>query len=249
VTEGAREQPGRKVGGISRRAAAWLAWSVWLLSLSLTAPSAVLGALNTSARPWDATVTLFLFPLLTMMFVTVGAFVASRRPGNPIGWIFCAEGFLLGIAFSASAYATYALYASFGSLPGVEYSAWLAGWIPLPTLFLAATLLFLLFPDGRVLSREWNFVAGVALIGCVMAALGEALGRPEAISIDNGASITNPVAIRGEVGNFLLMLGGIGVLLLVFGCLAAITSSFARWVRARGKSASNSSGSPTPPPR
>jgi hypothetical protein len=107
-----------------------------------------------------------------MMFVTVGAFVASRRPENPIGWIFCAEGLLLSIAVSASAYATYALYSSPNPAPDVAYAAWLAGWIPLPTLFLAATLLFLLFPDGRVLSPEWNFVAGVALIGCVMAAFG-----------------------------------------------------------------------------
>jgi hypothetical protein len=170
-----------------------------------------------------------------MMFVTVGAFVASRRPENPIGWIFCAEGLLLSIAVSASAYATYALYSSPNPAPGVAYAAWLAGWIPLPTLFLAATLLFLLFPDGRVLSPEWNFVAGVALIGCVMAALGEALGRPEATSTGYGTPIANPMAIGGEVGNFLLTLGGFGSLLLVFSCLASITSSLARWVWARGQ--------------
>jgi hypothetical protein len=168
------------------------------------------------------------------MFVTVGAFVASRRPENPIGWIFCAEGLLLSIAISASAYATYALYSSPNPVPGVEYAAWVAGWIPLPTLFLTATLLFLLFPDGRVLSPEWNFVAGVAIIGCVMAALGEALGR-QATSTGYSTSIANPVAIGGEVGNFLLTLGGFGSLLLVFSCLASIAASLARWVWARGQ--------------
>ena len=61
-------------------------------------------------------------------------------------------GLLLSAAVSASAYVTYALYANPGRLPGVKYAAWFAGWIPLPTLFLAATLLFLLFPNGRFLS-------------------------------------------------------------------------------------------------
>jgi hypothetical protein len=233
VTERARDRS-LLASGWSHRAA-WLAWSVWLLSLPLTASSGVLAFLSAPTRSWDVSFTLFLFPLLAMMFVSVGAFVASRRPGNPIGWIFCAEGLPLSIAVSASAYATYALYASPGPLPGVEYAAWLAGWLPLPTLFLAATLLFLLFPDGRVLSPEWNFVAGVALIGCVMAAVGEALGRPEAISTDYGTTIANPVAIGGGVGNFLRTLGGIGLLLLAISCLAAITSSFARWVWARGQ--------------
>jgi hypothetical protein len=220
---------------MSYRTATLLAWSVWLLSLPLTAASVVLGVLSTPTISWDASATLFLFPLLIVMFVTVGAFVASRRSENPIGWIFCAEGLLLSIAISASAYSTYALYASPAPLPGVEYAAWVAGWIPLPTLFLAATLSFLLFPDGRVLSPEWNFVAGVAIIGCVMAALGEALGRSVVTSTGHSNSIANPVAIGGEVGNVLLTLGGFGSVLLMFSCLASITSSLARWFWARGQ--------------
>jgi hypothetical protein len=43
------------------------------------------------------------------------------------------------------------------------------------------------------------------------------------------------MAIGGEVGNFLLTLGGFGSVLLVFSCLASITSSLARWVWARGQ--------------
>jgi hypothetical protein len=220
---------------MSSRTAAWLAWSIWTLSLPLVAVSGVLGFLSVSTRTWDASISLFLFPLMSLMFLTVGAVVASRRPENPIGWIFCAAGVLLSVAVSASAYLTYALYASRDALPGVEYAAWLAGWIPFPTLFLAATMLFLLFPNGSFLTREWSFVAWVALIGSVLAALGEALGREEAAAPDYGGSIANPVAIRGEVGDFLLTLGGFGLVLLVLSCLASITSLIARWVRASGQ--------------
>jgi hypothetical protein len=187
--------------------------------LPLIAVSGVLGFLSASSRTWDASILLFLFPLLSLMFLTVGAVVASRRPENSVGWIFCAAGFLLSVAVSASDYVTYALYESPTPLPGVAYAAWLAGWIPLPTLFLVATMLFLLFPNGRFLTREWSFVAWVALVGSVMAALGEALGRDVASTPDYGGSIANPVAIRGGVGDFLLTLGGFGLVLLIFGTI------------------------------
>ena len=85
MTEGAREQ-GREVGGMSRRAAAWLAWSMWALALPLNAFSGVLGVLSALTGPWNTTIPLFLLvPLLCILLVTVGAFVASRRPENPIG--------------------------------------------------------------------------------------------------------------------------------------------------------------------
>lgn len=219
---------------MSARAASWLAWSVWTLSLPLAACSGLLAFLSAAARTWDAAFLLFFFPLMSLMFVTVGAVVASRRPENPIGWIFCTAGLLLSAAVLASAYSTYALYVSPGQLPGVEYVTWLAGWVPLPTLFLTATLLFLLFPNGRVLSPEWHFVAGVAVLGYVMATFGEAFGRERTVT-DYEFSIPNPVAIGGVVGDFLRELVGFGTILLVLSALASVTSSLARWVRVRGQ--------------
>jgi hypothetical protein len=81
VTEGAREQ-GRGVGGLSRRGASWLAWSLWALTLVLTALSLLLLALNRSEpnvhlSNWWAESTLG-----ALTFSTVGAFVASRRLGE-----------------------------------------------------------------------------------------------------------------------------------------------------------------------
>jgi len=45
VTAGAREQ-GRAIGGMSARAAGWVAWSLCVLSLTLTVLSLVLLALT-----------------------------------------------------------------------------------------------------------------------------------------------------------------------------------------------------------
>jgi hypothetical protein len=81
---------------MSRRAAAWLAWSVWALSLPFAPFSGgVLGFLSASARNFPSLGTIVLLTLLALTFTTVGAVVASRRPENPIGWIFCAGRLLL----------------------------------------------------------------------------------------------------------------------------------------------------------
>jgi hypothetical protein len=98
----------------------------------------------------------------------------------------------------------------------VRYAAWIAIWAPIPTLFLVATLLFLPFPDGKLSSREWGFVAWTAVIASVMVALGEALGR-DASGTDYGP-IGNPVAVGGTVGNILDTLGGFATVLLTARC-------------------------------
>ena len=77
---------------MSPRAAGRLAWSMWALSSTLTALSLLLLVLN-SAHPdvdifdyWVESV------LISVSCSTVGALIASRRPENPTGWIFCALG-------------------------------------------------------------------------------------------------------------------------------------------------------------
>jgi hypothetical protein len=83
-----------------------------------------------------------------LAFPTIGALVASRRPENPIGWIFCGTGLLYGVQAFASGYADYALLGHTGSRPGGEFLAWISRWIGVSVLPLAGALLVLLFPNG-----------------------------------------------------------------------------------------------------
>ena len=103
-----------------------------------------------------------LFAVLALTYPTVGALVASRRPENPIGWIFLATG-LIALAFQGFAlvYADYDLFVRPGSLPGTEYMAWFSQWIALPFVVLGTVLLLLLFPSGHLPSRRWQVVVWV----------------------------------------------------------------------------------------
>jgi len=89
--EGAREQ-GRGAGGISARAAGWLAWIMWALSIGLTMLSLWLLMLSLS----HPNVAVYLYmaedTLLAVGYSTVGAVAASHRPGNPVGWVLCSIG-------------------------------------------------------------------------------------------------------------------------------------------------------------
>jgi hypothetical protein len=218
---------------MSRRTASWLAWSLWALSLPLVAFSGVLGFLSAATNQTDS-VLLLLTAFLALMFTTVGAVIASRRSENPIGWIFCIGGLILGVASSANNYLYYALHASSGSLPGVPYAAWVGTWAPLPTLLLAATMLFLLFPDGELPSRQWLPVAWAAIVGSVAAVLGQAFGRVD-VGTDSGF-MANPVAVGGGMGRFLQTVGGFGLTTLFLSCCASMFSlAFVRMSRTRGQ--------------
>ena len=169
---------------------------------------------------------------LTVAFSAVGAMIASHRPENPIGWIFCAAALCQGFSISGHEYATYALITQPGSLPlGAEMS-WLAQWIWAPGLGLILAFLPLLFPDGRPPSRRWRWVAwlGGLFIGliAVMASIilwserGPALVRPEDAA-EEGTSHLLFVVFQ-FVGFPMMLLAGFG----------AVISLFVRFRRASG---------------
>src|SRR5215211_1293684 len=98
--------PRRRAARTSTRAT----WVLWGLSAALTVLGLLLLALNRS-RP---DVRVFVY-WAAVVFSTVGAAIASRRPGNPIGWIFCAAGLLAGVHHLC---AEHAIYAAPDTLPG-----------------------------------------------------------------------------------------------------------------------------------
>ena len=93
-----------------------------------------------------------------MAFPLVGALIASKRPDNPIGWIFLADGLLWMFLFMNEYYGIYGV-AKPGSVPFPVGMAGLNNWLWVPAVGLLGTYLLLLFPDGRLPSRRWRLLA------------------------------------------------------------------------------------------
>jgi hypothetical protein len=178
---------------MSRRTAAWLAWSLWAVTVTLTALSLVLLVLN--LRYPNAPIPNYLLGnALVVIDVTVGALVASRRPENPVGWLLCLSSVAVSTSTFTSLYAIYALLARPGSLPAGEASAWIAAWI-LPIIIGLQISYVLLFPTGRLPSRRWRWLAWLTaafvLVGVVLSAF-----SPGAYFGALGP-IRNPLGIEG----------------------------------------------------
>jgi tellurite resistance protein TehA-like permease len=107
---------------MSRRTAAWLAWSLWAVCVALIALALLLDfvtddvPLPTDARPLVPGLVV-LTGVLSVAYPTVGALIVSRLPTNTIGWIFCGMGLLYVVQRFARAYADYALVENI-ALPG-----------------------------------------------------------------------------------------------------------------------------------
>ncbi len=191
---------------MSRRTATRLAWSLCALSLVL----ALLGVFFLvlvhrssfeipSVNRWleDVVVQVGFSPLFAvptaLSFSTIGAVIASRRPDNPTGWIFCAIGLFGGLRLLSTEYAAYSLVVDPGSLPAGEALAWIASWLWVPDfgLFL---FLALMYPDGRLPSPRWRPFAQLVLVVVVVGTVAAALSPG---SIRGLEPIENPLGIDG----------------------------------------------------
>jgi hypothetical protein len=212
---------------MSTRAAALLGWSVWALSLALTALSLLLLVMN-SSHP-DVPVYTFWAEnvLFSIGYSTVGAVIVPRMPpGNPIGWLFCAIGFLWAVIHLIGEYAIYTLLAAPGSLPAGEAASWIYSWLWVPGLGLLV-FLSLLFPNGRLPSDRWRWFARLSalltLVGAVLAAFSPGpivLGLP---------AIRNPLGIEGLPNAYKLVQA---LMLILIG--VAVASLLMRRFYARG---------------
>jgi MFS family permease len=207
------------VGQGGRALSARIAWSLWALT--------VVALVTTLALPSDPDgdnlSTLLAFSLFVLSFMTVGALVASRRPGNPLGWILCCAGVAYAVAGVSASYA--------GSIEGGEagrelltaLADWFSGWAWMAGIGPAVTFLLLLFPTGRLPGPGWRPVAWVAAGALAAVVFGLALS-PE-LETETGRS--NPLAVEGAE-----IVAAIGAFLLIPAALASIASVGLRFRRA-----------------
>jgi hypothetical protein len=216
---------------VSPRAARRLAWSAWVVAVLLAVATAVFLLLAGDVKGQNAAFDAVLAVVL-LTYPTVGAVIATRQPGNAIGWLFCAVGVPFALTSFSYAYATYALVTVPGSLPGGQIAAWLSSWVQFAPLFGAPALLFLLFPHGRLLGPRWRgavWLTGLAMVGFAAAPALRPGPMPDAAVKDT----VNPVGIAGA-GPVLDTVGKMAGACALLAILLATVSLVLRFRRSRG---------------
>jgi hypothetical protein len=170
-----------------------LAWGLCGLGIVTMVAGVVLSEVSNS--PSDSSSLLEDIALLVafMSFPVLGALVASRQPRNAIGWIFITIGVGVGFLVTGTDYAYYGLVLD-NEVPGAAVGAWLEQWLWLPSVGLMLSFGLLLFPNGRLPSRRWRWVAWAT--GLLLAVVTIA-GMVEERLQGHGYSVDNPIGIPG----------------------------------------------------
>jgi hypothetical protein len=213
---------------LSEHVRAWLPWSFLGTACALGLFSLELSRRNGE----DLSDASLIF--VQLLFVALGALVASRQPENAVGWIFIAIG-IVGIGGPmAEQYATYAYVTDPGSLVAPWVALWFGEWYWIIWLYLTFAFTALLFPTGHLPSPRWRpaflliCLASGAFV--VMAGLERELQLP-----NSNFSIENPIGLLpiNDVEEGLQ--GGLLLLVSVTSILVALTALVVRFVRARGE--------------
>lgn len=188
----------------------WRAWLVWgVAAANLTFALGVL--LTAGTGPDTPAYAVPIYGAMVTSFGGIGALVATRQPGNPVGWILWATGTMVAVSISGADYVRLSLTSFGGGLPATVLLAWLQGILFVPAAILITAILPLYFPDGTLLSRRWRWAVLLGVAGLIIVALPSAFdpGPLTNTTIENPLGITGFHALDGllSLANLLIALG------------------------------------------
>jgi signal transduction histidine kinase len=156
---------------MTSRTASRLAWSLWALFVAGAGVLIWIGTLEPSRDVLSGTAQLVAF----FGMVTVGALVASRRPENPLGWLFCLLALGLISIGLLSLWGDVALIGRLHPARGGVVAEWFGQWVWFPIMTLQLSFPILLFPTGHLPSPRWRPVAWCAVASMVVGSISFAL--------------------------------------------------------------------------
>ena len=210
---------------MKRRRTTLLAWGTCAFVLVLIACVAAMTFLN-GGDVFDVN-----FAIVGISSTVVGGAVASRRPANPVGWLFLGGALGASVRVLAGEYAVYGIVTSPGALPLPYAAAWFSNAMTLIGPVISFVFIPLYFPDGRPVSRRWALVARASLASLLVFTAFYAIAPGEAVG---GSGIQNPLgieALRPFVRTFETFLLAWYIALI----LAAAGSLVVRFLRSAGE--------------
>ena len=221
--------------GTRSRALRILAWAVFGLCVVLWIGALAFGWLSrgieSSNASWSGGGFLAnaLFVIAVLAFPVTGVLIATRRPGNRIGWLLLLIGIGWGLA-NVSSYSDYVIrlhhpHPGAAALGAIGGTAWI---VPIGV---TGTFLILLFPDGRLPGPRWRAVAWISG-SAIVAGLVLGLATPGPMTSAGYPHTDNPFGIDGlgrAIDDAKIL-----ILLVPVMMVASAVSLIVRFRRARG---------------
>jgi signal transduction histidine kinase len=190
-----------------------LARGVFATNLVLLGGAALLDA--------DSLPTVIFLLIAVLGWGGVGAMIAIRAPGNPLGWLVLTAATAVAFLPFAAGYAGWGLAPGRHDLPLDDLVLWTSVLVTGPVGLGTLPLIFLVYPDGRLPSPRWRaLVALDAAMVVVLAASALATGNDD-------LGFPAPDWIGPELTRALNALGGVLLIACAIGALASL------WVRLR----------------
>jgi signal transduction histidine kinase len=192
-------------------------------TFALTAVTFLVSTLDAAKLPADTgwgsggLLGAFLYPTPLLAFSIVGWLIATRRPGNSIGWICLAIGFIWELSATASAVVQWSLDQNTLSVPVAEWIEVVWALWPI-ALGMIGTHLPMRLPGGHLPSSGWRWYSRYCSVVIALTTL-HVLLQPGLI--DNRPGTANPlgVAVDSRLGWLFVFfvssfVGGIAALVL-----------------------------------
>ena len=168
-----------------------------------------------------------LIPIAATGSAVMGAVIVSRYPRHPIGWLLGVVGVTTSISLLAEAYSIWSLEEGG---PGSDLAGEAAGIVAAllggPLALSCLSIMFLLAPDGHLLSRRWRWAVVAPLVGLALFVLGVALSPPEDV-----AGRADPEAQNVAVA----VLISSGAIIIALSVLTSVVAMVLRLRRATGE--------------
>ena len=212
----------------NRRGIEALVIALWGVGVVLGALAIYYGSPQSDFNP----INIVSYSVMFWAFLSVGAFIAVRRPANPIGWLFMIVGFTNLLWSAAVSYAGHLRFDL--GLPIPAPVAWATGLVMSDIGWsLMPSFLLLLFPDGRLETRGKRILAWVNALVIAVMLLGDAFGMeyayPQAFP-----DLKNPTAIPQYVDFYSTWVDPLWTFFFVL-VVANVTMLIRSFLRARGE--------------